>query len=331
MKRRAILASKLAVAVALVAWLVSAGKLDFGALAVFIDRPALIAVDLIQLSIVVVLGAIRWRLLLRLAGVQLTLGRALQLHITSAFFNVVVPSGMVGDVVKAGYAARDVAPDQRAAVYLVGFVDRLVGVGGLVLVGAGAMLLHRPALWEVPSLNQLAIGIEIIAVVTVVASIAMVVALRRSRGTERTGLRGRLLAAARLVASRPRSVAEAFGLAITIHLVGIAMFVMLGAALQPGAPVGDMAAVYPLGMFTLLAPISYSGFGVGHVAFERLFSLLGMAGGATVFNVYLIGQTAPCLLGVLPYLTLRRGTALAADEAEREPEPSSTRLAAIKP
>jgi hypothetical protein len=87
-----------------------------------------------------------------------------------------------------------------------------------------------------------------------------------------------------------------------------------------------MAAVYPLGMFTLLVPISYSGFGVGHVAFDRLFLLLGTGGGATVFNVYLIGQTAPCLLGVVPYLTLRRSAALAA----REPEPSSTRLAAIK-
>jgi len=307
MKRRAILAAKLAVAVALIAWLVRAGKLDFRALAVFIDRPALVAVDLIQLMAVLALGAIRWRLLLRLAGVELTLGRALQLHVTSAFFNVVVPSGMVGDVVKAGYAARDVAPDQRAAVYLVGFVDRLVGVAGLVLVGAAAMLLHRPALWDVPSLSQLAIAIEVVAGLTVVASIGVVIALRRSRGTARTGLLGRLLAAARLVASRPRSVAEAFGLAIAIHLVGLALFVALGAALQADAPVGDMAAVYPLGMFTLLVPISYSGFGVGHIAFERLFALLGMAGGATVFNVYLIGQTAPCLLGVFPYLALRRG------------------------
>ncbi len=31
-----------------------------------------------------------------------------------------------------------------------------------------------------------------------------------------------------------------------------------------------------------------------------------MTGGATVLNVYLIGQTVPCLFGVIPYLTLRR-------------------------
>jgi len=66
-------------------------------------------------------------------------------------------------------------------------------------------------------------------------------------------------------------------------------------------------------MFTLLVPISYAGFGVGHIAFERLFSILGMSGGATVFNVYLIGQTAPCLLGVFPYLTLRRNGGLPSD------------------
>lgn len=60
-----------------------------------------------------------------------------------------------------------------------------------------------------------------------------------------------------------------------------------------------MAAVYPLGRFTLLVPISYVGFGVGHVAFERLFSL-------------------------------RRSAAQAGNAAKREPEPSSTRLAPVK-
>jgi len=67
-----------------------------------------------------------------------------------------------------------------------------------------------------------------------------------------------------------------------------------------------MASVYPLGMLSTLLPISYAGFGVGHFAFEQLFNLVGLHGGATAINVYLVGLTAPCLGGVIPYMTLRR-------------------------
>ncbi len=79
--------------------------------------------------------------------------------------------------------------------------------------------------------------------------------------------------------------------------------------------VSTLASVYPLGMLTLVLPISYAGFGVGHVAFDQLFTLVGLTGGATVLNAYLISQVVPCLFGVIPYLTLRRQAA-PIDEAE---------------
>src|SRR5438477_12381756 len=106
MKRHAVLAIKLAVAALLIAWLVRAGTLGLGPLRLFIERPELLAANLGVLALLVVLGALRWRLLLRLAGVHLPLGRALQLHLTGLFFNVVIVGGIGGDVVKAVYVAR---------------------------------------------------------------------------------------------------------------------------------------------------------------------------------------------------------------------------------
>jgi hypothetical protein len=53
-------------------------------------------------------------------------------------------------------------------------------------------------------------------------------------------------------------------------------------------------------------PISPGGFGVGHLAFDRLFAAIGLTGGATVFNVFILGQMAPSLIGVVPYLMMRR-------------------------
>ncbi len=80
-------------------------------------------------------------------------------------------------------------------------------------------------------------------------------------------------------------------------------------------PLSSVATVFPLGILTMILPISPAGLGVGHVAFERLFSMIGLHDGATVFNVYLIGQLAPCLLGVFPYLALRRSGKLPTEAA----------------
>ena len=54
-------------------------------------------------------------------------------------------------------------------------------------------------------------------------------------------------------------------------------------------------------------PLSPGGLGIGHLVFERLFSLIGVAsGGANVFNVVFFGQLSLNLLGFFPYILLRR-------------------------
>ena len=329
--RLAILAVKLAVAGVLVGWLLHAGTLDMGALRVLVERPELLAADLGVLAFAIVLGAVRWRLLLRLADVHLSIGRALQLHVTGLFFNIVIPGNIGGDIVKAVYVARDVDSDQRPGVYLVGLVDRVVGVGSLVLVAASVTLARGGAMWRVPGLRELAIAVAVLSALTIGGPLVVLAALHR-RGRAARSL-GRFAAAAQLVVARPRALALAVGLAVALHLSGLVMFATLGRVLGDDAgSVVDIATVYPLGMLTMMVPISYSGIGVGHVAFERLFALLGMTGGATTFNVFLIGQTAPCLLGVFPYLALRRAAPLpTAAEAEAQavggtPEPTPPRI-----
>jgi hypothetical protein len=92
------------------------------------------------------------------------------------------------------------------------------------------------------------------------------------------------------------------------HALAIALFTVLTQVLlRRDVPYSAVATVFPLGLLTMMLPISPSGLGVGHVAFKRLFEAIGLAGGATVFNVYLLGQITPCLLGVFWFLSLRRG------------------------
>ena len=52
----------------------------------------------------------------------------------------------------------------------------------------------------------------------------------------------------------------------------------------------------PIGLITTAIPLAPGGIGIGHVAFESLYQLVGVAGGADIFNMYII-QLAVYLMG----------------------------------
>lgn len=293
----------------------------------FLDRPDLLAATLALFLLGAGFGALRWRLLLELAEIHVPLGRALQLQLIAVFFNVVVPGNIGGDVVKSVYVARQVASGKRPTVFLIAFVDRLVAVAGLIVVALAATLWRGRIVGAHAQLRQLTATVVVLAAVALVALVVVLVFLRTSGerfergagGTTRLARTlGPLVASARLVLGRPPSLVVALGLAVSVYLAGIGVFAALAAAItQHEVPLAAIASIYPLGMLTLAVPISPAGIGVGHVAFDHLFAIVGLAGGATVFNVYLVGQIAPCLLGALPYLALRR-EATPPTEAEAE-------------
>jgi len=314
-----IVVGKVIVGALLIGWLVRSGTLDFSKLAVYFEKPALLAGNLAVFAFTTVLGALRWRLLLRLAGVTLPVGRAMQLAFTAVFFNVVAPGNIGGDVVRSIYVAREVAPERRTSVFVIAFLDRFLALAGLVAVAAALTFARGGTVWEDPRLRGLTSAVALLVVVTFVAPILVLAILRRSgerqggwtQGTTRLGkIFGQLVASARLISAGPRALLVAFGLAIATHLAGIGLFATLATTLTAqDVSISSLASVYPLGMLSMVLPISYAGFGVGHAAFEQLFAMIGLSGGANVLNVYLIGQTVPCLFGVIPYLTLRREAA----------------------
>jgi hypothetical protein len=91
------------------------------------------------------------------------------------------------------------------------------------------------------------------------------------------------------------------------HACGMALFTIVARAItDQDVPYAAVATVFPLGLLTLVLPVSVAGFGVGHFAFEGLCQSIGVRGGADIFNVYIVGALTPCLLGFVPYLALRK-------------------------
>jgi uncharacterized protein (TIRG00374 family) len=318
--------AKAAVAVVLIGWLVRSGALDFSALGIMVRKPWLLALDVGVFGFGVTVGTLRWRALLGLADVQVPFRRLLQLQLTAVFFNVVIPGNVGGDVVKALYVARDADPKKRTTILLIVFVERLVGLAGLVVVASLVTAFRGNVLWQDPQLQQLALAVGALGAITVLGPVGFVLVMRYAghrlealtSGTTRVAaLMNRLVAAMRLLSSGPKNLFVALVLSMMSHAAAIGLFTVLtGFILDRPIAYSAVATIFPLGILTMVLPISPAGLGVGHVAFERLFQTIGLTGGATVFNVYLIGQITPCLLGVFPYLALKKKGAMpTAEEA----------------
>ena len=321
---RILFAGKLVLAAVLITWLIRSGSLDLKALDVFVDRPLLVLSSIGLTMLGVVTGALRWSVLLRLANVRIPFLRAMQLQATAIFFNVAIPGNVGGDLVKSGYAAREAKPAMRPTVFVIVFVERILGLGGLVLVAGIVILLRGPSLLANPQLRELAMAVAALATATVLGPGILVLLVRTSgdrleRWTSGPGklskLAAALVAAARLVSAGPKNLAIGLALSMTLHAMNMAFFTALAVAITArDVPFSAVVSVFPFGILTLVLPISPGGIGVGHVAFDRLFAMIGIPGGASVFNAYLVAQIAPSLLGAFPYLALKRSHALPTDE-----------------
>ena len=64
---------------------------------------------------------------------------------------------------------------------------------------------------------------------------------------------------------------------------------------------GTQLFLMPIGLISTAIPLAPGGIGIGHVAFESLYQLVGVTGGADIFNMYIIMQLAVYLLGGIPY------------------------------
>lgn len=320
-KSRLVFAAKVAVATTLLTWLIRSGALDMEKVKVFFTKPWLLGLALVMFAACTMFGALRWRALLRVAGIGLPLGRTVRLHMVGLFFNVVIPGNVGGDVAKALYVARDAPPEKRTTILLIVFIERLMGLAGLVTIATMIMALRGPVLWNDPLLRPLAAVVALLGVGVFIGPAILVLIIRRvgkqrleaqTTGTTKLAkLLGQLVAAVTLLSSRPSGLFKALGFSMCLHLCAIGMFTVLTRVIG-GFDVGlaEIATVFPLGIITMILPISPAGLGVGHVAFDRLFAAIGLSGGASIFNVYLISQIVPCLLGVFPYLAIKREPAV---------------------
>jgi uncharacterized protein (TIRG00374 family) len=307
---------KLSIAAALITWLVVQGKLDFRQLRIFIDDPNALLLNVATWLIsATLLGALRWWVLLRGQGLSVPYFRTVCLQLIGFFFNTAMPGAVGGDIVKAIYVVREQKAESKAPAMVTVLLDRVVGLVGLFLMAGVAVVANLELAVGSPAIAGLSsfVGFGCLAVLAG----AVVVFFPHREGRDpialllRRNLPGfavvrKMYVAVRSYRHQPKRLAVAVAITVVSQTLALFYGLYITSKLTGFTPdLPTYATIYPIGVLATALPLAPGGMGVGHLAFERLYALVGWTGGSGVFNVIVLGNLALNMLGFIPYIFYR--------------------------
>jgi len=226
-------------------------------------------------GLVLVCGAFRWQLLMRVQGISLGWFRVWKLVMIGMFFNLCLPGGVGGDLIKVFFAMRE-APKSKSAVFLSIIVDRIAGMFALIIVSAGVFAWFYKPLMSLPMIRAFLITVGVIfGAFLVLIAIGIVIDkfhLARRLPPKMPG-HAAILDTARafsIYAHDWKAVLGAVLISMPLNafIFGTAIFAAFAFVGNPGA--AAMTSVIPIVNTISSLPISLAGIGVR----EGLFSVM---------------------------------------------------------
>jgi uncharacterized protein (TIRG00374 family) len=307
---------KLAVAAALIYWLVAQGKLDFRQLRIFWTDPyALMFNVAIWFFCYTLAGAFRWYLLLRGQKLDVTYPRAVALGLIGFFFNTAMPGAVGGDIVKAIYVVREQNAESRAPAMVTVLLDRVAGLVGLFVMAGIAVAANLELAMGNRNIAKMSSFIGLGCLAIVVGAVLVFFPHKEGRDPIRAllgkkvpgfSLLAKIYDATRAYRHQPLRLIAVVGITVVLQTISLFYGIYMTRQLTGVTPdLPTYATIYPIGLLATALPLAPGGMGVGHLAFDRLYSLVGWHGGSNVFNVMILGQLALNLLGVIPYVLFK--------------------------
>lgn len=312
-RRSFILLAKYGVSLLLMYLLVRSDQLDLSAVNKLMTNGSLFIIVICCYAVgIVLIPAIRWWLLLKALGIEISWKKAIRFQWISLLFNAVLPWAG-GDLVKTAYVVADSGVNQSARCFLAVVLDRSIGLCGLALLGAAAVSLNFPYFWNTRQ------ELRVVLLLTYSICLAfcfilafMYLARRKSRFFARI-LPSKVI---RFISAmdnsgalrkRWRFLLSAIALSILIHLIVLINMYYIGALLFPKMmSFSNFASIYFPGAIMVLIPVTPYGLGVGHIIYNKLFLLFGLSYGATLFNIYVVAKIILSVTGLFPFLRGRK-------------------------
>ncbi len=288
------------------------GKLAAG------GRPAWLGLAVLFAGLSTPITAARWRILLQVLDLPLSLRQALALGFVGKFFNAILPGSTSGDFVRIYYATR-VFPKKRAMAGFSVLYDRFLEGVVLLLLGSLLAAAFYPELAAHRVLRNAALALFVLTLATL-GSIPLLLRLSargrfRLPGHWSVAVRAEkaleeILTAIGLYRKAGRRNAIAVGLSVLAHGSSAALLWALMQALRLELPFWLLVTTMVVVNVAVSLPVSISGLGIREgallyllgsfgvsreeaVAYSLLLFAVGLVWSLVGGGVYLYYRTAP--------------------------------------
>ena len=232
--------------------------------------PGPFALSILLMGLTLLLGIIRWRMVLRVHGLELPLGRVSEISFVAHFFNSFLLGATGGDLMKAYYAARETHHKKTEAVATV-FMDRLIGLWAMLLFAGLMMLLNLRLLAVHERLRSVAgVMLALLAGCTGFMGLLLWGGVSRGWSGARAWMRRlpkgawleRLLDSCRCFGRSWGFLARALGLSMALNLLCVLQVLVLSWGLGLRVPPQAFLLIVPAIICIASIPITPSGLGV---------------------------------------------------------------------
>lgn len=280
MKKKGLLVLKIAVSLALLAYLLSTSNLPALRDRVRHSDTVLMGLAVALYALILVLSTWRWRLLLKAQGYQAPMGQLSASYLVATFFNNFLPSNIGGDLIRV----KDSSPLTGCTTTSLAVVaiDRIIGLGALYLLALLAFVLGSSALQNLlgaaPALLLLTAVFGVLAYVFFKPGTARRLMAASGLG-KHTWAQGRfeiVQGAVHIYRERMAAVWGAFGASLALQALVVCYYFEVARALRIPIPLSACFLVIPLCSLLQTVPISFNGWGIRESVFIVYFGQLGL-------------------------------------------------------
>lgn len=230
----------------------------------------LLAVGL--LCVTQVVSAVRWQIFAQHFGFSETVPRLTAFYFIGMFFNLLLPTSVGGDVVRAWYLNAGSGRQLQAFISVV--LDRLNGLLMLLALASVATIFFGP---DLPNWIMAAVWGMVASAAIGLTGLTWL----SRRGMHKTGRLTQLAAALPLL-WQPRLLLPTTMLSVFVQVANVVIVMMVGFALDLGVPTSFYWILVPLVTLLTLLPVSVNGMGVREGATALLLSPFGVNQGAAL-------------------------------------------------
>lgn len=306
---------KVSLALGLIIWLVKSDKLDFFLLKDFLKTPLTLIFALFVFQVVNAIGVFRLRIFLhQKVDHTLPFSKMFLAGWIGQFFNSVLPGSVSGDFVKIFYLRKLDQKLTKKFLILSVFVDRIVGLMGLILLGGIASVYSYTDLISLSTDVKFLTHVNMLLAIGIMISISFLFIAPNLPYKISHYLKKINIALMNSIITKLENIWEdliifkhkllaLIGLSMLIQGVAILIFWWLTSPFAQGNfNLITSFSIMPIGFISTALPIAPAGLGVGHVTFEKLLGFFNVNNGASLFNLYFFILMISNLTGIIPYL-----------------------------